>query len=219
MEIAEKNIEVKKQARYYLNGTDPGRAEAVWFLIHGYGQLAGNFIKKFKEIDNGKNLLVAPEALSRFYTDGGFGKIGASWMTREERETEITAYVDYLNSLYEMIYTKRGSGIPKLNLFAFSQGTATACRWLQRGGVKADLLILWGGFLPPDFDLKKWNDSFERLLIVTGTEDNFFTPANLEKGVKELDSLNVNYGVHIYEGIHEMSIKEVNNFFKNVVRL
>lgn len=218
MEIIKGNIEVKREARYYTNGASPAAADSIWFLLHGYGQLAENFIKKFKTLETGNNLLVAPEALSRFYTDGGFGKIGASWMTREERESEIKGYVDYLSSLFKYFREECGSRNIPLNVFAFSQGTAAACRWLQLSGIKASILILWGGFFPHDLDSARWKDAFERLLIVTGTEDNFFTPANLEKGRKQLDDVKALYDVYVYEGIHEMSVKEVNHVFKNIVR-
>lgn len=218
MEIVKGNIEVKREARYYTNGASPLKAESIWFLLHGYGQLAENFLKKFHHIDNESTLLAAPEALSRFYTDGGFGKIGASWMTREERESEIAGYVNYLSSLHKHFKVECGNRKIPLNVFSFSQGTSTACRWLQLSGIKASLLILWGGFLPPDFDLARWNDSFERLLIVTGTEDNFFTPTHLAKGKKQLDEVGADYEVYVYEGVHEMSAKEVNHVFKNIVR-
>jgi len=204
------NIEVKKTARYFMNEINSDSVETVWFIFHGYGQLAENFIKKFPTLDNGKNLLTAPEALSRFYTDNGSGKIGASWMTREDRENEIKDYTAYLNGLYELILEKLKGKTFRFNVFAFSQGASTASRWLQSGGRKADRLILWGGFLPPDFKMEQWNKSFNCLHIITGKEDEYFPPGKLEEGKIILDAHSVNYKVRIFEGGHEMKEKAVN---------
>ncbi len=44
MNINPNNITVKRTARYFINGVDFEKAETVWFLLHGYGQLAENFI-------------------------------------------------------------------------------------------------------------------------------------------------------------------------------
>lgn len=210
MNPIQKNIEVKRNARYYTNELSPESVETIWFILHGYGQLAGNFIKKFPALANSKNYLVAPEALSRFYTDNGFGKIGASWMTKEERENEIEDYVSYLNRLYGAIEKELNGREVKLNVFAFSQGTSTACRWLQKSGIKADKLILWGGFLPPDFLLGSWKKVFDSLLIVAGKKDDFLSPEKIKEGKKVLDKYSVNYFVHIFDGGHEMKEKVVN---------
>jgi predicted esterase len=210
MKVESQNIEIKKKARFYTNDPDLSKIENIWFLLHGYGQLAGSFINKFTLLDNGKNLLVSPEALSRFYLDNGFGKMGASWMTREERDNEIEDYVDYLTSLYQLMKEKINKPIVKLNVFAFSQGTSTACRWLQRSGIKADNLILWGSFFPPDFDLGKADNSFNKIMLVTGTEDQFFSPSALEEGKKLLKEYGVSYKVHIFDGEHEMKEKIIN---------
>lgn len=210
MKTISRNISVKKTARYFTNEVSPSSVESVWFIFHGYSQLAENFIKKFPAIDNEKNYLVTPEALSRFYTDNGFGKVGASWMTKEDRENEIADYVSYLTELHNSIRDELGGREVKLNVFAFSQGTSTACRWLERSGLKADKLILWGSFIPPDFNLNNWKKVFNSLLIVTGKEDEYLSEEKLEEGRKLLNIHGVNYSVHIFDGGHEMKEKVVN---------
>ena len=58
-------LEVPRTARYYTVG-DRGTARSVWLAVHGYGQLAGYFARHFAPHAEGR-LVVAPEALSRFY--------------------------------------------------------------------------------------------------------------------------------------------------------
>ncbi|MEZ4763957.1 MAG: hypothetical protein R3C26_12480 [Calditrichia bacterium] len=42
--------------------------------------------------------------MSRFYLQSTNGRIGATWMTREDRENEIADYLAYLNNLSEAIF-------------------------------------------------------------------------------------------------------------------
>ena len=52
---------------------------------------------------------MAPEALSRFYADvtpgrhGPTSTVGATWMTREDRENEIRDYVAYLDEMTDHV--------------------------------------------------------------------------------------------------------------------
>jgi hypothetical protein len=53
---------------------------------------------------------VAPEGLSRFYFEGGFhgpgSKVGATWMTREDRLAKIEDYVGYLDALHDAVFAR-----------------------------------------------------------------------------------------------------------------
>ncbi len=135
-------------------------------------------------------------------------------MTREERENEIEDYVSYLNDIYDGIKKLLNGRNVKLNIFGFSQGTATACRWLQRGNVIAENLVLWGGFLPPDFEIENWNASFNSLFIVTGSRDGYLPPEKLAEGEKVLNEKGVKYSAKIFEGGHEMKESVVNSVLK-----
>lgn len=58
--MQEHRIAVARTARYFTLG----RAEReVWFVLHGYGQLADRFLRHFDPIDDGTRLIVAPEGL------------------------------------------------------------------------------------------------------------------------------------------------------------
>jgi hypothetical protein len=153
----EHHLKVERTARYWTLGT-PESAEEVWLVLHGYKQLARRFIRRFKPIDNGLRLIVAPEALSRFYVSQEQGRhgvasvVGATWMTREDRLNEIRDYVGYLDQLVVRIEGETGK-VP-LTVVGFSQGVATAARWAISGSRAPSRLILWGDFSPPDIDLK-----------------------------------------------------------------
>ncbi len=100
-EPSEHHITVARTARYFTIG-DPAATE-IWFVCHGYGQLAARFLKRFEPITEGARLVVAPEGLSRFYVGSGERRdqpVGATWMTREDRLHEIADYVKYLDAVY-----------------------------------------------------------------------------------------------------------------------
>ena len=155
--IREHRLAVTRTARWCSLGADAALAAEVWFVLHGYGQLAPSFIRHFAVLDDGTRLVVAPEALNRFYLEptswrgAGSARVGATWMTREERLVEIDDYVRYLDTLAaEVLGSARRAW--RVTVLGFSQGVATAVRWLCRGRTPAERLVLWAGPLPPEVD-------------------------------------------------------------------
>lgn len=53
-----KTIDVPKTARYFLLG-NLQRPAFVWFVLHGYGQLAERFARKFEPLGLDRHLVVA----------------------------------------------------------------------------------------------------------------------------------------------------------------
>src|SRR5688572_17903685 len=100
----EHRIHVRRSARFYTLG-DPGpELKECWLVCHGYGQLAGRFAQSFAHITSPQRCLIFPEGLSRFYLDDEMRhKVGASWMTKEDREAEMADYVAYLDAVYEQV--------------------------------------------------------------------------------------------------------------------
>jgi predicted esterase len=197
-----------KTARYFTLGNE--HAETVWFVCHGYGQLAEYFIKNFEGLDPEKNFIIAPEALSRFYLEGFSGRVGAAWMTKEEREPEVIDYINYLNSLYDLLLKRRSD--VKINILGFSQGVPAVCRWVADGKVKFDKLILWAGIFPPDLN-SDFSFTIENLLkdkltyIVYGRQDQFLKEEHLVE-IEKFKLIKPELKVLIYEGKHEIN-KEI----------
>ena len=74
----EHHLTVTKTARYWTLGDTTSSGGDAWFVLHGYKQLARRFLKRFGSIANGSRIIVAPEALSRFYVSpeqAGTGQI------------------------------------------------------------------------------------------------------------------------------------------------
>jgi len=202
MTIREHELQVPRTARYYTLGDVGPAVRDCWMVCHGYGQLAQRFIQLFEPIASPERVIVAPEGLSRFYTDvHQREKVGASWMTREHREAEIKDYVAYLDAVRDQV--KGG----RLTAFGFSQGASTASRWTAFGKHKVDRLILWGGELPPDLDLGPVAEKFAgvEVVVVRGKHDDYITPKIVAGILSRLKDHDIDHRFMEFDGEHQLN--------------
>ena len=199
--MQEHHFETSRSARYFTLGSLEHAAD-VWFVCHGYGQLASRFLERFRPIEAERRCIVAPEALSRFYLTESRTerRVGASWMTREDRLHEIEDYVRYLDGLYAHVVAR---GV-RVTALGFSQGTATVCRWAALGSVRIDRLIVWGGEVPPDLDVTRLR--VPSLTLVYGTRDEFFTPKIIAATESRLRERTIAYELVPFDGGHEIDV-------------
>jgi predicted esterase len=200
------NIVVPKTANYYTIG-DVKTAKTIWIVLHGYGYLAEFFIKKFEPIANNETCVIAPEALSRFYLNGFSGKIGASWMTKHQREEEILDYTNFLQLLYENVLKENHCDEPKINVLGFSQGGATAFRWFAAKKFNCINFILWASVFPEDltFDVIP---KTTHVFLIYGTHDEFLTEERVVAVKKQLADSSMNCKIITFDGLHDIP-KEV----------
>jgi predicted esterase len=207
------HLRVQRTARYFTLGGGGGTARTIWFVIHGYGQLAAEFVRYFGELASDDSLIVAPEALNRFYlvspdkTPARDRPVGATWMTREDRASEIADYVEYLDALYDDVAAEATHSGARVNVIGFSQGTATATRWLTHGTTTAHRLVLWGGVLPPETDLSRGAATFRgaELTFVVGTRDHYVDDAMLAAEQARLRVAAIPHDVIRFDGGHVIS--------------
>ncbi|MBL7871076.1 MAG: hypothetical protein JNM78_05660 [Cyclobacteriaceae bacterium] len=209
MIIQETNFNFK--ARYYKLGEITPQTKKIWFVIHGYGQLGQYFIKKFSVLENPETCVIAPEGLSRFYLEdvskrsqSGDQKVGATWMTRENRLMDIENYLTYLNSVFRKEIPTSFDG--QITLFGFSQGGATVSRWALDGKINFARLILWAGIFPTDMDFEKGTSLFrnKEIIEVYGDQDPFLTDDRLAE-MKHLNKkLQIQPTLIQFKGGHEI---------------
>ena len=63
----EHHIRIGRSARWYALGEPGPGVREIWLAVHGYGQLARDFLETLRPIASFERFIVAPEALSRFY--------------------------------------------------------------------------------------------------------------------------------------------------------
>ncbi len=212
--MQEKRIKIQFEAHYYQLGELKESTDNLIFVLHGHGQLAKYFINKFKSLDNGHNCIIAPEGLSKYYLEGFSGRVGATWMTKENRLNDITNYINYLNSVFDQVKNRIGTKT-KISIIGFSQGSATASRWLANNYISFDQLILWAGIFPPDMDFESSSEVFQDKSIqyIYGESDPFITPDRIEE-MKELSAqLKLNPKVTKFDGVHDIDKNVLNQLF------
>ena len=205
MQEQEHRLVTTRRARYYTVGGGDESLGDVWIVLHGLGQLAGTFITFFRSIATPGRLVVAPEALNRHYLIPYGGrtsdaKIGATWMTRLDREADIADYVDYLDA----VWRETAAGASRVTVLGFSQGVATAARWIAMGKSRVDRFVAWAGQLPPDVDPAVFAKLSGGLTIVVGTSDEFSTWIAEGNHDSRLEAAGVKPEVVLFDGGHRM---------------
>ena len=197
-------IQTTKIARYFQIGELSSVTKNIWIVLHGYGMLPEYFIKKFECIANEETVIVAPEALNKFYLKDNYSRVGSSWMTKVERHDDIQDNINFLNSIYASL--KFDQLDFKLNVLGFSQGGPTATRWVINSKFKLNSLILWGCDLPNDClaegNKSRWND-FE-LKYVIGKNDKYIDEEKVLHEKEKLTNYGLVYDFHLFEGGHSI---------------
>jgi predicted esterase len=210
----QRHLKVPRSARYAILGSPEAELTEVWIVCHGHGQLARRFLSRFLPLERPDRLFIAPEALSRYYLSPPQGgphpadaPVGASWMTVEDRELEMQDYVGYLDLLYDEIFSIVDRAKVQLWVLGFSQGTATAARWVARGKVDPDRVVLYAGLLPSELDMERAARLANRspLTIVLGTNDEFAKPELIAAQEARLQQLRVAHTIIRFEGGHEIT--------------
>lgn len=205
----ENHIKVTRTARYFTLGEINQNTKRVWIVLHGHKMLAGDFIKTFAELAEGSDYVIAPEALSRLYVKGDYGDVGANWMTKEDRENEISDYVNYLDELFqkEIIPNKKDFSF-EVNALGYSQGATTLSRWLAYGKAKVDKAIFWCGNLAHDVDYSK-SKQFKNtpIYLVFGDKDKYYPADFYKTQVELLKKHGIEPKFHVFEGGHEIRME------------
>ncbi|MBX2965634.1 MAG: hypothetical protein KF845_05770 [Cyclobacteriaceae bacterium] len=211
--MQEHTLQFNFHARYYMLGKLDENTNRVWFVLHGYGQLARYFLPKFQLLQQKGICVIAPEGLSRFYLEDvtkrnvtGSKRVGATWMTAENRLMDIENYIAYLQQIYTDVI---GSHACSVSLLGFSQGAATASRWALRHPENFTRLILWAGIIPPDMDFEKGKEVFgsKQITIVYGKNDPFLNDARLTEMTTLVNRLSVSPDIITFDGGHEIDEK------------
>lgn len=210
------HIKTEISARYHAIGND-NSPETIWIVLHGYSQLGEFFIRKFAKLNLDKTLVIAPDGLHRFYTSGHSGRVGASWMTKDDRETDILNYVKFLDNLYSHLHNKYPAS--KVIILGFSQGAATASRWVNLGNHLPDRLVLWGSVFPPDMELEVARDKTKAVnpVLVFGDKDEFTSLDKFNVYCSKFREDKISFTTMEYHGGHDIEANTLLELEKRMI--
>jgi predicted esterase len=197
-----KTIAVERTAHYHLLEPE-GEVKQILFALHGYAELAQDFIKNFEALKESNILVIAPEALSKFYNK--YRKVAASWMTSHEREDEINDYLNYLNKLYTSIQSDYPNA--ELSLLGFSQGVSTVFRWAAQLNQKANFsLYACSGSVPPELNKADFKaNGVKKVYYYYGDDDKLLPLEKAKTKVEVIRELGLEVIERPFEGRHEVS--------------
>jgi predicted esterase len=190
-------LKVQKTARFIHLKEKEALKDHLLICLHGYAQLAPFFSKKFEALLTKLDVLI-PEGLNRFYQKGSSGRVGASWMTKEDRSTDILDNMAYLKQIVDRYIPSYS----KISIFGFSQGGATAARYFYLDS-RIHQLIVAASDYPTDLQTAEFRMDKRKKHFILGTNDPYFDAQN-QKDVLSLYSEN-NFVVHTFEGEHEVN--------------
>lgn len=195
------------QAVFYQSDSIRPSTKEIWFVLHGYGQLPQFFIRKFKDLSDENRVFVAPGGLSRFYLDGFSGRVGSTWMTKEERLLDIDNYIKYLNSVAAKVLEGVSEEII-ISLLGFSQGSATVCRWAEKLDFNFQKLILHSGAFPPDVDFSGLSNVLKskQVFMLSGDQDEFINEERKLEQQALIEKLRVEVKQIEFKGRHDIDI-------------
>lgn len=145
------------------------------------------------------------------------GRVGSSWMTKEERRTDISDYVKYLDQLFQE-FKPLIDRTEKVGVLGFSQGVATACRWLAYSENKFDFLINWAGAFPPDLPFEKAIEKTSdiALWMVLGDKDEYIKEDQLIEHIAMLESKGFHPKTKTFKGNHSIAIDVLKELLEKV---
>lgn len=199
----EKHIDVTLKTSYRtLNSLLP-TTKKVWIVFHGQGQLTEFFLKKFEVLDPKEHFIIAPQGLSKYYLNGFTGRVGASWMTKEDRLTEIENQTRYIDAVVQAELVDHSAEIV---LLGFSQGTATMMRYAKHTRITFSKMIVWAGTIPPELTpemVAHWSDY--EAYFVCGDKDQFDYNGQFDQEYQKLETL-IERPVNklVFQGKHEV---------------
>ncbi len=201
-------IKIEKTARYITIG-NKDLANILIIALHGYGQLATFFSRNFNELDKNYYIII-PEGLHRFYNSGTSGRVGASWMTKEDRLIDIEDNMNFLNKLYE---SEECHLFKTKILIGFSQGASTGLRWLMHKPSLFQSYISWGSSISDDIEFESIKDVIpDKNFFVIGRKDPYFS--DLQKQMVIDQYFDLGFEIIHFEGEHKIDKALLNTILK-----
>lgn len=198
-------LKVQKTARLTWVKSTSGNARTLVVVLHGYGQLSTYFSRKFSAHEQFD--FCFPEGLSRYYREGTAGRVGASWMTKEARLTDIADNQAYMTSVLDAFESK----YDHIHLIGFSQGAATAARSFA-SDQRWDSMTIWAGVFPPELSEEQVASDTRPTLFVLGSKDQYFDDNNQVKAKTKYQELG--FDIIAYDGPHDIQAEPLNSVLK-----
>jgi len=213
MQFQEKKVTYTTKNTYATLHSITTKTKNIWIVFHGIGYLSKYFLRHFDELNGDENYIIAPQAPSKYYLNGQYKHIGASWLTKEQTTQEIDNVLSYLDQVIE---NEQLPSNCNLIVFGYSQGVSIAARWVAKRKIQCDHLILYAGGIPSELNAEQFLFLKNKCQVkfIVGNKDEFIQEEQLTVQKNRIEELfHGRAQLQVYDGGHELQKKLINNLF------
>jgi len=213
MQYQEKQVTYTTKNTYATLHGLTSKTKNIWIVFHGIGYLSKYFLRHFDELNGDENYIIAPQAPSKYYLNGQYKHVGASWLTKEQTTQEIDNVLSYLDQVIENEHIPSNCNFI---VFGYSQGVSIATRWVAKRKIQCDHLILYAGGLPNELNAEQFLFLKNKCQVkfIIGNKDEFLQEQRLTIEKRRIEKLFKGRAqLQIYDGGHELQKKLINNLF------
>jgi len=207
----EKSIQYTTTNTYNTLNKYTTKTKNVWLVFHGIGYLGRFFIRHFNELNKDENYIICPQAPSKYYKNGQYKHVGASWLTKENTLIETENILNYIDSIIE----NEQIDFDTINfmVLGYSQGVSIATRWIAKRKHICNRLIMISGVFPKEL----LATDFEHLpnlktIHTVGLKDELFDPKNVKKQEEHLQQYFPNIKFINHNGGHILDANLLNSY-------
>ena len=202
LQPAARLVPATTHGRVLIGGAPVASSRGLVMGFHGYAERAEDQWTRLVSIPAADEwTLLSVQGLHSFYR-GRSEEVVASWMTRQDRDTQIADNISYIDAVIADVLPTASRRAGSIVMIGFSQGVAMAFRAAVRGRHGAAGVVAVGGDVPPEL-FANTDVRFPPLLIARGTRDEWYTAEKLDADVRALEDRGVPHQTLVYDAGHE----------------
>lgn len=178
--------------------------ECLLVALHGWGQSARWFARRFNPLERLPIAVVAPQGPHQFYLDLEAKKVGFNWLTAYEKQDNIADVNRLVDACIEAAARAYGGLTLPMHVLGFSQGSVMAWRYALHAVGRVEGLIACCADLAPDVAEALPNVAPWRTLLVYGADDGIVPQAKIDEAQASLTAIGWAHDVLEFEGGHDL---------------
>ncbi len=202
MPILTGKMQINHTVYYAVQAPETDGPAPLLIVLHGFGQVAAEFIKIFAPLVQSGILVAAPQAPHQFYKSLADRSVGFSWLTRYERDQSIQDFAAYMKNFYTLLQREYRVDEQRVFVLGFSQGVSMAYRTWAQSAAPLSGVVACGGDLPPDIGERLHELPPLRVLLVHGRNDQIVPLRKAHEAQSQLSAAGFPVELFEFDGEH-----------------
>ena len=202
MSLINGKMQISHTVYYWVQVPKQKGPHPLLIVLHGFGQVAGQFIKVFEPLAQKGILVAAPQGAHQLYTNLKERRVGFSWLTKYESDQSVSDFVAYMGQFFKLLQETCEVDSQRVFMLGFSQGVSMAYRTWAHSSLPVRGVIACGGDLPPDIVEQLEGLPPIQILLVHGRQDEEVSPEKAQKALKHLRASGLKPELFDFEGGH-----------------